>query len=108
MVAAESTRAQSVRIDRLRVLLDMALLLSVPQGTTGDGRRLTDGFRSLHPGPTLEIVRMARRSHHRKTGYADSLASERLSIVLEMEVPIRRPSAGPRRCSAVDRRDGNE
>ena len=67
-----------------------------------------DGFRSLHPGPTLEIVRMARRSHRRKTGYADSMASERFSVVLEMEVPIRRPSAGPRRCSAVDRRNGNE
>ena len=61
---------------------------------------------SFHPGPTLEIVRMARRSHGRETRYVDSLASERISDVLEMEVRIRRAAAGARRGSEADRGNG--
>src|SRR5439155_27052104 len=46
--------------------------------------------RSFHPGSTFKILRMARRSHYRETRYADPLASERISVVLEMEVSTRR------------------
>ena len=37
---------------------------------------------------------MARRSHYRETRYADPPASERISVVLEMEVSTRRSPAG--------------
>src|SRR3989442_13325793 len=50
----------------------------------------------------------ARCSHCSETRYADPLASERISVVLEMEVPIRRSATGARRGSQADRRDGGE
>src|SRR5207247_10951314 len=64
--------------------------------------------RPFHPGSTLGTLRLARCSHYRETRYADPLASERISVVLEMEVPIRRSAAGARRGSQADRRNGRE
>src|SRR5439155_22906464 len=59
--------------------------------------------RSFHPGPTFSILRMARCAHSGETRYADPLASERISVVLEMEVPTCRASPGARRGSEADR-----
>src|SRR5216117_337715 len=55
------------------------------------------------PSPTFSILRMARCAHSGETRYADPLASERISVVLEMEVPTCRSSAGARRGSEADR-----
>jgi putative transposase len=47
---------------------------------------------SFHLGPTLTILRLARCSHRRETRYADPLASERISAVLEWKSqPAGRP-----------------
>ena len=59
--------------------------------------------RSFHPGPTLTILRMARRAYRGETRYADLLASERNPVVLEMEIQTRWSSAGARRGSEPDR-----
>src|SRR5205823_10181699 len=64
--------------------------------------------RSFHAGSTFKILRMARRSHYRETRYADPPASERISVVLEMEVSTRRSPAGAFRSSQADRRNGRE
>src|SRR5439155_26716387 len=64
--------------------------------------------RSFHSGSTLEILRMARRSHRGETRYTDPLASERISVVMEVEIQTRGSSAGPCPGSEVDRRNGGE
>ena len=64
--------------------------------------RATDAVR-FTLAQLFKILRMARRSHRGETRYTDPLASERISVVLEMEVPTCRSSAGARRGSEADR-----
>src|SRR2546426_12796413 len=88
---------QSVAAENLFLRKQLALRGAKDETAPGHRRR------SFHPGPTFSILRMARCAHSGETRYADPLASERISVVLEMEVPTCRSSAGARRGSEVDR-----
>src|SRR2546422_8202305 len=95
--------SQAVAAENLFLRKQLALICRATNKTSPSHRR-----RPFHPGSTLGTLRLARCSHCSETRYADPLASERISVVLEMEVPIRRSAAGARRGSQADRRDVGE
>src|ERR1700730_1999796 len=65
---------------------------SVPPQTTRPLRRTEDQaaaryrLHSLYSRPSLPFLRLAERPHRRQTRYTDSVASQRVPIVLEVEV----------------------
>src|SRR5262249_22053894 len=91
-----STAALAAENLFLRKQLGLFVERKVPTSTS-HGR---DPFDSC---PIFPMLRLAERRHRRQTRHLDSLASQGVSPVLEMEIPAARPAVCACECAEVDR-----